>query len=113
MRVVMGTGYAGPGWVWPKADMPLGACLRAAVWQPNGTKCENATQLGHWVGDPTPLSNAPLWGVNSKPRPLGGVVYKLHANKFYDTLRLQKHEKQKPHELAVHGALPSPKILAC
>jgi hypothetical protein len=76
MRVVMGTGYAGPGWVWPKADMVLDIKSRATVVsQPSGSNAKNGKCIALWIGNRTPISNAPLWGVESKPRPLGGVVY--------------------------------------
>ena len=75
MGVVMGTGYAGPGWEWPKAghrqhldhqvDVPH---LRAKAKVVSGAIGRN---FPYW--DQT--AEAPLWGAHSKPHPMGADIY--------------------------------------
>jgi len=77
MGVVMGTGYAGPGWEWPKAghrqhldhqvDVPH---LKAKAKVVSGAIGRN---FPYW--DQT--AEAPLWGAHSKPHPMGADIYKF------------------------------------
>ena len=105
MRVVMGTGYAGPGWVWPKADIALDICSRAVVSQSNGSNAKTQHDLATRFGTLRPLSNAPLWGVKSKPRPLGGVVYSL-LNKLESDLCVFRFSILKIENLLLHTLIP-------
>ena len=80
MGVVIGTGYAGPGWEWPKAghrqhldhqvDVPH---LKAKAKVVSGAIGRN---FPYW--DQT--AEAPLWGAHSKPHPMGADIYVRSGN---------------------------------
>jgi len=63
MRVVMWTGYAGPGWVWPKADMALDVDSKATVvGQPGGSNAEMQSELPSGLGNERPYPMPPYGG---------------------------------------------------
>lgn len=72
MGVVMGTGYAGPGWEWPKA----------ANWHEESQLIVASNGRDDFVVSGFPISTkvihlvpalAPLWGASSKPHPMGRI----------------------------------------